>query len=374
MFSLKRIFFFLVSIKASEKILFRHHPKIPKPKPENVVLPKVDIQNFLWTNKQEISVKGTTKSKKVFAGDPQENGQEIDMLTHSYFPISGKVTLECPEDFTLTGQECQKVEFAKPVPTCPYGSRLDPYFDCIQVDSVPPLKICPAGFDPYLKGCVRKIETKPVESCPVDFSPAFGKCIQRRDFPAHRICPDGSETAADFCIEEGSDPLKASEPILTCPGGLKPKAGMCQTLLTQEMTHACPAKFRQKGKEKNVEPGQKCVFGEFSNFHVICPVGYAREKLKNTAKACVAEKRVKKTFLCPPGFMKIEEPESKEENPVKCMQKVIVSPTLKSDKEGFDRSVCLFGSLDGLHCETEVPYFADIKQKGFEKLKPKIWK
>lgn len=78
----------------------------------------------------------------------------------------GPGVFDCPHGFALTPDNtCTYVEFRKPEESCPYGTYRDRSMKgCIQIDSVPPARTCPSGFEYFMKGCIRRTQISPTVS------------------------------------------------------------------------------------------------------------------------------------------------------------------------------------------------------------------
>lgn len=131
-----------------------------------------------------------------------------------------------------------------------------------------------------------------------------------------------SEEDVYLCAREDT----AVEPRSVCPfnvGSVNPETGLCETVAMEAGTLSCPEGYTHttqdigfansvKSFKKSVQPLIEnlgvCELLEYADYQIVCPVGYKREKAKNTMLACTAEKYVKPSTICPPGFFLSEQP------------------------------------------------------------------
>eukprot|EP01068_Selenidium_serpulae_P010010 Selendium_serpulae@DN5371_c0_g1_i1.p1 len=140
-----------------------------------------------------------------------------------------------------------------------------------------------------------------------------------------------------------------------------------------------------------------CERIEFAEHQEVCPKGYDRKKPNDHHKACVAEKEVPPTFICPPGYwMKSKnyhahhsihggniDPDHLEHDLYDiahltdtdahvvaahadsvCVKTIKVAPSLT---DGHEYSACRPGQNGDPSCEMEMRHYAEIDPKKLKK-------
>eukprot|EP00923_Selenidium_pygospionis_P028089 GHVN01050657.1.p1 GENE.GHVN01050657.1~~GHVN01050657.1.p1 ORF type:complete len:842 (+),score=121.81 GHVN01050657.1:18-2543(+) len=156
--------------------------------------------------------------------------------------------------------------------------------------------------------------------------------------------------------------------------------GLCTALMVAEPESICPAGYKHGTYDKDYGTylsKDLCERIEFAEHQEVCPHGYERKKHNDKKKACVAEKEVPPSLICPPGYwMKdggthtfnddgfVHAPRALGVE-TECVKSVTVSPSLVSH-DG-EHSACRPG-LDGApSCELEMRHYAEISPEKYNK-------
>lgn len=153
------------------------------------------------------------------------------------------------------------------------------------------------------------------------------------------------------CVDEETTP-----PLLQCPlnvGIVGSATGLCEVLLAQPIEATCPEGYTRgthdtlvygpdipKRTKKFAIPllpaptggvDDVCELLEYADYQITCPVGYKRDRAKNSAQACLAEKPVTPSIVCPPGFVRTGGSHIMNmDDDRACMKTVEVAPTIIS--------------------------------------------
>lgn len=204
---------------------------------------------------------------------------------------NGPSAFDCPDGFSLTADNtCILVEYRRPEESCPYGTfRGKSHHGCVQIDSVPPDRTCPSGFQYFMRGCIRRTQAPPLLTCAPGYSQLEDACYSISSIAPQIHCPPGfglreeipedeTATANDVngipsmhvCYKEHLSP-----PIFTCPDGRSVKGAfpepegppavpipLCFHSVVRPPMNVCPEGFQlvsQKQMELALENGNSPV-------------------------------------------------------------------------------------------------------------------
>ncbi|PFH34445.1 hypothetical protein BESB_064760 [Besnoitia besnoiti] len=214
-------------------------------------------------------------------------------------PIFGNVSFQCPPDYDLVFNQCQKKVLRQPMPSCPYGSYMNEDGRCISVDSIPAERTCPAGYQPYEKGCLRRDLLQAVPFCPTPGFQLFQRgpesdCVKLVEQPPLLTCREGLLEEGGLCVVR-----TAEEPVAVCPAGFSPSE---TTALCERLSVVDPIPFCEEGWDLAAEPESglmSCVATRKPPPVSVCPdESFVLEK-----DACVRDTAAAPVPRCAPGFV-----------------------------------------------------------------------
>eukprot|EP01053_Blabericola_migrator_P005247 Blabericola_migrator_1__5246@NODE_269_length_10566_cov_217_328317_g225_i0_p2_GENE_NODE_269_length_10566_cov_217_328317_g225_i0NODE_269_length_10566_cov_217_328317_g225_i0_p2_ORF_typecomplete_len869_score173_21CPW_WPC/PF09717_10/2e02CPW_WPC/PF09717_10/1_8e04CPW_WPC/PF09717_10/4_2e03CPW_WPC/PF09717_10/5_9e02CPW_WPC/PF09717_10/1_2e03CPW_WPC/PF09717_10/4_4cEGF/PF12662_7/34cEGF/PF12662_7/2_1e03cEGF/PF12662_7/1e02cEGF/PF12662_7/2_3e02cEGF/PF12662_7/2e02cEGF/PF12662_7/3_7e02cEGF/PF12662_7/4e02_NODE_269 len=244
--------------------------------------------------------------------------------------------------------------------------------------------------DASIRACVTELQAEAVCQPPDQTADARPLCpaphakLELRPMQALNVDGGGSLAyKVATCVE-----VYEEEAFLECPFGVGTvgnDTGRCDVLLAQPLSSTCPEGFTRGTQEKskmigfaglkgNKKIGYQaaqvdggiCELVEYADYQITCPAGYTRDRAKNTAAACLAEKLIPPSILCPPGFLPTDPEQALAvKNPLACVKTVEVAPTVISlpqestpngPIEGGMATACVLTKEHRLSCGVERKY------------------
>ncbi|CBZ54014.1 Oocyst wall protein 6, related [Neospora caninum Liverpool] len=212
------------------------------------------------------------------------------------------MSFQCPPDYDLVFNKCQKKVIRPPMPSCPYGSYMNEDGNCISVDKVPAERTCPAGYQPYEKGCLRRDLIQAVPFCPTHAFQLFqhgseSECIKLTETEPLLTCKEGVfDATLALCVSHG-----AEDPAVSCPPGFELNAEQvplqCERRLLVDPVPVC-----EEDWELSPDPATgilECISKRKPPPVLVCPDGDSRL----VDEACVRETLSDPTPACPAGFV-----------------------------------------------------------------------
>ncbi|KFG39095.1 putative oocyst wall protein [Toxoplasma gondii GAB2-2007-GAL-DOM2] len=185
-------------------------------------------------------------------------------------------------------------------PSCPYGSYMNEDGNCISVDKVPAERTCPAGYQPYEKGCLRRDLIQAIPFCPSRAFQLFqhgseSECVKLTEEEPLFTCKEGVfDSSLGLCIKHSEE-----EPTVSCPPGfeLNETAHQCERRLFVD-----PVPFCEEGWDLSPDPETgllTCVSFWSPPPARVCP----EADYHLVGDSCVLEKLADPQPVCPQEFV-----------------------------------------------------------------------